>query len=243
MVALQMRRDADLNMSPQEGETTHSVQSGRRPRILLADSHVLFAEGYKSLLEPEFEVIGVVADGLHLVELTTELQPDLVILEVSMPQLSGFDAGEQIKRVRPEIKLIYLTAITNLNAAVQAFGCGASGYALKQSDIDQLRFAVRRVLNGELYVSPLLDREEIMMRLRLGTKSPVRPRITEREVQILRLLSKGKSMKEIADALAIKPGTVAFHKYKMMESLGLKTNTELINYAIRNNLLPSRFEG
>jgi DNA-binding NarL/FixJ family response regulator len=89
----------------------------------------------------------------------------------------------------------------------------------------------------------LLDREEIMMRLRLGTKSPVRPRITEREVQILRLLSKGKSMKEIADALAIKPGTVAFHKYKMMESLGLKTNTELINYAIRNNLLPSRFEG
>ena len=213
-----------------------------RARILIADNHVLFAEGCKGLLEPEFHVVGIVSDGCMLVKSATMLHPDIVILDVSMPQLNGLDAGEQIKTKRPGTKLIYVTMDSDLDVAAEAFRRGASGYLLKHGDTEELRTAVRRVLRGQSYVSSLLKKDEIMLRLRLGAKYHQRNAITGRQNEILQLLAEGKAMKEIAGMLQIKPGTVAFHKYRMMESLGIKTNAALLDYAIRHNILSRRHD-
>jgi DNA-binding NarL/FixJ family response regulator len=213
-----------------------------RMRILIADDHVLFAEGCKSLLEPEFHVVGIESDGRMLVKSAAVLQPDVVILDISMPQLNGLDAGEQIKTRRPNTKLIYLTVASDLDIAAEAFRRGASGYLLKHGDFEELRTAVRRVLRGASYVSSLLDREEIAMRLRFGAKHRTHGRVSDRQNEILQLLAQGKAMKEIAWLLHIKPGTVAFHKYRMMESLGIKTNAALINYAVRHRAVTKRSE-
>jgi DNA-binding NarL/FixJ family response regulator len=206
-------------------------------RILIADDHVLFAEGCKSLLELEFHVVGIVSDGRMLVKSAVMLQPDIVILGISMPGLNGLDAGEQIKAKRPGTKLIYLTMDSAPDIAAEAFRRGASGYLLKHGDIEELRTAVRRVLRGQSYLSPLLNKEEITMRLRLGAKYSARRKISDRQSEILQLLAEGKAMKEIAGVLQIKPGTVAFHKYQMMKSLGIKTNAALLNYAVRRHIL------
>ena len=207
-------------------------------RILIADDHVLFAEGCKNLLEPEFHVVGIVSDGCLLVKSAAMLQPDIVILDISMPLLNGLDAGAQIKAKRPGTKLIYVTMNSNPAIAAEAFRRGASGYLLKHGDTEELRTAVRRVLRGQSYLSSLLNKDEIMMHLRLGAK--YRRKISDRQSEILQLLAEGKAMKEIAGMLQIKPGTVAFHKYRMMESLGIKTNAGLIDYAVRRNILSKR---
>jgi DNA-binding NarL/FixJ family response regulator len=207
-------------------------------RILIADDHILFAEGCKSLLEPEFHVVGIVSDGRLLVKSAAMLQPDIVILEISMPQLNGLYAGEQITAKRPGTKLIYVTMNSDPAIAAEAFRRGASGYLLKHGDTEELRTAVRRVLRAQSYLSSLLNKEEIRMRLRLGAK--YRRKISDRQSEILQLLAEGRSMKEISGMLQIKPGTVAFHKYRMMESLGIKTNAGLLDYAVRRNILSKR---
>jgi DNA-binding NarL/FixJ family response regulator len=208
--------------------------TGHRTRILIADDHLLFAEGCKSLLEPEFHVVGIVSDGRMLVKSEAMLQPDIVILDISMPGLNGLDAGEQIKTKRRDTKLIYVTMDSDPDIAAEAFRRGASGYLLKHGDSGELRTAVRTVLRGQSYLSSLLNKEDIAMRVRLGAKYHQRKTITGRQIEILRLLAEGKAMKEIAWMLKIKPGTVAFHKYRMMESLGIKTNAALMDYAVRN---------
>jgi DNA-binding NarL/FixJ family response regulator len=211
-----------------------------RARILIADDHVLFAEGCKSLLEPEFDVVGIVSDGCTLVKSAAVLQPDIVILDISMPQLNGLDAGEQIKTKRRGTKLIYVTMDSDPDTAAEAFRRGASAYLLKHGDTEELRTAVRRVLRGQSYLSSLLNKEEITMLLRLGAKYRTRGRISDRQNEVLQLLAEGKAMKEIAGMLQIKPGTVAFHKYRMMESLGINTNAALLDYAVRHNILSKR---
>jgi DNA-binding NarL/FixJ family response regulator len=188
------------------------------------------------LLEPEFEVVKTVPDGRMLMQAIVQLQPDVVILEISMPELNGLDAGAMIKAERRNIKLVYVTVDSRPKVAAEAFRRGASGFVLKHGEAEEMRIAVRRAIRGEIYLSSLLDKEEVDMFRRLGTEFSDGDKMTLRQREILQLLVEGKSMKEAAFILAIRPGTVAFHKYSMMERLGIKTTAGLYEFAIRNNI-------
>ncbi len=213
------------------------MESRHRPKILIADDHVLIAEACKNLLEPEYEVVGVVSDGRALLQATAELKPDVVILDIAMPQLNGLDAGEQLKQKHRSVKLVYLTMNMGADVAAEAFRRGASGYVLKHCSADELIVAVRRVLRGESYLSPLITKDTVDFLLRSGAVYSEQKHISGRQSEVLQLLAEGKSMKEIAYILQLKPGTVAFHKYRIMEVLGIKTNAELIEYAISHHML------
>jgi DNA-binding NarL/FixJ family response regulator len=213
----------------------------RKPaaRLLIADDHKLVAEACKSLLEPEFEVVGVVTDGRSLLKVVAALKPDVVILDIGMPHLNGLDAGEQIKHKMPSVKLVFLTMNMTADVAAEAFRRGASAYVLKHSAAEELVTALRKVIQGESYLSPLIARETVTFLLNQGNSSGEEKRITKRQTEILQLLAEGMSMKEVANVLDLKPGTVAFHKYRMMETLGVKSNAELLEYAIKRQMTTS----
>jgi DNA-binding NarL/FixJ family response regulator len=208
-------------------------------RLLLADDHTLVAEACKSLLEPEFQVVGIVNDGRALLRAALECRPDAAVVDVGMPLLNGLDAGEQIKRHLPSVKLVYLTMVVAPEVAAEAFRRGASGYVLKSSAAEDLVTAIRRVLRGESYLSPEITRDTVNFLIRTGKSGPGEKRITKRQREVLQLLAEGKSMKEVAQVLNLKPGTVAFHKYRIMESLGVKTNAKLLQYAIKQHMIPA----
>lgn len=213
-----------------------SFFAGRRPRILIADDHRLIAEACKGLLEPEFDVVGIVPDGRALMEAIARLQPDVVILDISMPELNGLDAGTQVKAERRNIKLVYLTMDSRPRIAAEAFRRGASGFVLKHGPVEEMCIAVRRAIRGEYYLSSLLDKDEVDMHRRLGSEYSGCDNVSIRQREILQLLVEGKSMKEVAFILSIRPGTVAFHKYRMMEKLGIKTTAGLYEFAIKNDI-------
>lgn len=210
----------------------------RKPlaRVLIADDHRLVAETCKGTLEPEFEVVGVVTDGRSLVRAASSLKPDIVLLDIAMPQLNGLDAGEQIKTKMPKVKLVFLTMNSGADVAAEAFRRGASAYVLKQSAAEELLAALRRVVRGESYLSPLITRETVTHLLNRSSRESGEKEITARQSEILQLLAEGKSMKEAAALLELKAGTIAFHKYRMMQTLGLKTNAELLEYAIKRQM-------
>jgi DNA-binding NarL/FixJ family response regulator len=209
-----------------------------RPRILIADDHNLVAELCKRLLETEFDVVGVVVDGRALVRAAGELRPDVIVLDIAMPVLNGLDAGQQIKKSLPAVKLVYLTMNPDVEVAAEAFRRGAHGYLLKTCAAGELVLGVREVLRGKSYMSPALSRDTVNFLRRQG-KNLIREddRLTERQREVLQLLAEGKVMKEVADILSMSTRTVAFHKYRMMEVLGAKNNAELVRYAIRNHMV------
>ena len=215
------------------------MDARNKPRLLIADDHTLLAEACKDLLQPEFEIVGTVNNGRELLRIGAELKPDVVIVDVAMPQLNGLDAGEQIKRLNPSVKLIFLTMNLDPEVAAEAFRRGASGYVVKNSAAEELVSAIRRVLKGESYLSPFIPKDTI--RFLMSSRKPYEEekQITARQKEVLQLLAEGLSMKEIANTLNLKPGTVAFHKYRIMEVLGMKTNAELIQYAIKRHMIPS----
>jgi DNA-binding NarL/FixJ family response regulator len=212
------------------------MEPRHRARLLIADDHTLLAEACKTLLEPEFDVVGIVDNGRALLQLVSELKPEIVILDIAMPQLNGLDAGKQIKHLLPATKLVFLTMNMSPEVAAEAFRRGASAYVVKSSAASELVRAIRRALRSESYLSPDITKETVDFLLRSGTSQSLEKRLTPRQSEILHLLAEGMSMKEIAALLNLKPGTVAFHKYKMMETLGLKSNAELLQYAIRHHL-------
>src|SRR5205809_342003 len=212
------------------------MEHRHRARLLIADDHTLLAEACKSLLEPEFEVVGIADNGRTLLRLACDLKPEVVVLDIAMPQLNGLDAGDQIKHLFPTTKLVYLTMNMSPDIAAEAFRRGASGYIVKTSAAEELARAIRRALKSESYLSPLITKETVEFLLRRGSTAEEK-KITRRQSEILQLLAEGKSMKEVAGILNVKPGTVAFHKYRIMEILGLKTNAELLQYAIRHHLI------
>lgn len=215
----------------------HPMEHRHRARLLIADDHTLVAEACKNLLEPEFEVVGIVDNGRALVRKVCELKPEVVILDIAMPQLNGLDAGDHIKHLLPATKLVYLTMNMLPEVAAEAFRRGASGYVVKSSAAAELIAAVRRALRSESYLSPLITKETVDFLLRNGHSYAEEKRITRRQREVLQLLAEGMSMKEAANILQLKPGTVAFHKYRIMETLGLKTNAELLQYAIKHHLI------
>jgi DNA-binding NarL/FixJ family response regulator len=208
-------------------------------RLLIADDHRLVADACKSLLEPEFQVVGIVTDGRSLIHSAVELKPDIIILDIHMPHLNGLDAGGQVKQQLPAVKLVFLTMTNAADVAAEAFRRGGSAYVLKQSAGDELLLAVRKVNQGLSYLSPLVERETVSYLRRQQKKFDVEKRITQRQSEVLQLLAEGMSMKEVANIIDVTPATVAFHKYKMMEKLDIKTNAALLEYAIKRHMIPA----
>jgi DNA-binding NarL/FixJ family response regulator len=206
-------------------------------RILIADDHQLLADACKNLLEPEFLVVGVVTDGRDLEAAVAAYKPDIVLLDIYMPLLNGLDAGEQVKKKHRGVKLIFLTMTFAADIAAEAFRRGASGYVLKQSAGTEVLHAVRKVNRGESYLSPLLAKETVTFLLNKRQPLVKEKRITKRQSEILQLLASGLSMKQVASVIDVKPGTVAFHKYRMMETLNITTNAELLGYALKHQMI------
>jgi len=215
------------------------MEPRHRTRLLIADDHNLVAEACKSFLEPEFEVTGIVNDGRALLHAAAELKPDIVIIDIAMPLLNGLDAGEQVKEIVPAAKLVYLTMNMNPEVAAEAFRRGASAYLPKSTAAKELITAIREVRRGKSYLSPLITKDTVQFLLRSGKTIEMEKRLTARQREVLQLIAEGMSMKEVAYTLNLKPGTVAFHKYRIMTILGVKTNAELLQYAIKQHMIAS----
>lgn len=211
-----------------------------RPRILIADDHTLVADLCKRLLETEFEVVGIVSNGRALVRAVAETKPDVIVVDISMPILNGLDASVQARQIAPRLKVLFLTMNPDPKLAAEAFCRGASGYLLKTCASSEMITAVREVLRGHSYLSRALRKDEIdCLRWEHNKLAEEETHLTERQREVLQLIAEGKVMKEIADVLNMTTRTVAFHKYRIMETLGAKSNAELVRYAVRSHMIPA----
>jgi DNA-binding NarL/FixJ family response regulator len=209
----------------------------RPPRVLLADDHEILVDGLKSVLEPQYEVVGIALDGRALLEAAAKLQPDIIVLDIAMPELNGLDAARQIRQSMPKVKLIFLTVNKDPYIVKEAFRAGASAFLLKQSAALELTEAIRQVLRGGTYVTPRVSEGLSNISLRPPKDREHAPEPTPRQREVIQLLAEGRSMKQVAGALHITPRTVAEHKYKVMELLQLKTNSDLVQYAIKHGII------
>lgn len=210
----------------------------KRPRILVADDHTLVAELCKRLLEPEFDVVGIVCDGPALIRTAAELKPDLILVDIAMPVLNGLDAAQKVKRMLPAVKIIFLTMNNDSELTAEAFRRGASGYILKTSAATEVANSVRHVLRGNSYLSPNISKDALdLSRWEHKKFMDEKQRLTERQREVLQLLAEGKVMKEVGERLKMTPRTVAFHKYRIMEVLGAKSSADLVRYAVRNHMV------
>ena len=209
----------------------------KRPRVILADDHTLMLDALKTLLEPEFEVVGTFADGRDLVEGAPPLNPNVIVLDVGMPNMNGLIAGQRLKQAMPLVKLVYVTMNHDPDIAGEAFRLGASGYLLKQSAGVELLRAIREVVRGGFYVTPLMTKGMVGSFIQNFKQRKTSQSLTLRQKEVLQLLAEGRSMKEVAFVLNVSPRTVAFHKYTMMEHLQIKSSAELIEYAMRSSLV------
>jgi DNA-binding NarL/FixJ family response regulator len=209
-----------------------------RPRVLLADDHTIVTEGLKSILDPEFELVGTAEDGRALLAAAEELKPDVIVADITMPRLNGLDAVRALKKTNQHTKVVFLTMHSDPDLATEAFRVGASGYLLKQSAGDELITAIHTVLQGEVYVTPELKHEVLEAFMRAGS-DPDRTSVelTARQREVLQLVAEGHTMKEIASALNVSTRTVESHKYDVMEKLGIETTAELIQYAIKRGIV------
>ena len=214
------------------------MSAPHRPRVLLADDHLLVAEALKSLLAPEFELVGVVEDGRALVEAAARLRPDVIVADITMPQLNGIDALIQLRQGGDHVPVVFLTMHRDVTFARRALEAGASGFVLKHSAPAELVTAIRAALAGKTYLTPQLA-GEVLEAMKQGPERAADPiaSITPRQREVLQLLAEGRAAKEIASRLSISTRTVEFHKYQLMETLGLHTNAELIHFAIKHGLV------
>ena len=209
----------------------------KKPRLLLADDHTILVEGLKALLAPEFDVVATAGDGRAVLEAAKEYQPDIVLLDISMPGLNGIEAARRLKQSNPDAKLIVLTMHGDLSFVRAAFEAGASGYVLKQSAATELVTALREVDTGRRYISSLiLERlgTETLTFLRRPAK--ISGDLTTRQREVLQLLAEGHVRKEIAEILGVSVKTVEFHKQKITEKLGIHSDAALTAYAIRHGI-------
>jgi DNA-binding NarL/FixJ family response regulator len=209
----------------------------RRPRILLADDHQMLLDALKELLEPKYDVVGLVSDGRALLKVAEKLRPDIIVLDIAMPQLNGLDAGRQLKLSMPAVKLIFMTMNEDPYIVGEAFRVGASAFLLKQAAGLELNEAIERVLKGGTYVTPNAAKGLSDISLREPKNREHAPEPTARQREVIQLLAEGRTMKEIAHLLYITPRTVAAHKYTVMELLQLKTSAELVQYAIKHRII------
>jgi DNA-binding NarL/FixJ family response regulator len=209
----------------------------KRPRVILADDHTIILDALKNLLEPEFEVVGMFADGQALMEGALGLNPHVIVLDIGMPTMNGLNAGQRLKQSMPLVKLIYLTMNHDPDMAGEAFRLGASAYLLKNSAATELQSAIREVVRGGYYVTPLMTNGMVGSFVQNFKKRKSLSPLTLRQKEVLQLLAEGRSMKEVAFVLNVSPRTVAFHKYTMMEHLHIRSSAELIEYAMRSSIV------
>ncbi|MDG3002551.1 response regulator [Paludisphaera mucosa] len=209
-----------------------------RPTVLLADDHRILAEGVRGLLEPEFDLVAIVADGRALVEAAAELRPDAIVADISMPLLNGIDAIVQIRRAGVASRVVFLTMQRDVSYARRAMEAGASGYVLKHSAHDELIKALREALAGRTYVTPMIAGELLRSYREEGPRPADDPqRLTPRQREVLQLSAEGRSAKEVASLLSISTRTAEFHRARVMKAIGVRTTAELVQYAIRNGIL------
>ncbi len=211
-----------------------------RARVLLADDHQIVADGLRRLLEPEFEVVGSVEDGRALLTAVKELSPDVVVADISMPLLNGIEAALQLRKSGSKAKIIFLMMHPDVIYAMRAFDAGASGFVLKHSAASELVTAIRECLEGRTYITPLLSKELIEAyseRERQRKDTDPLNKLTPRQREVLQLLAEGRSAREIAAVLNVSRRTAEFHKYRMMDELGIRTSAGLIQFAIRHGVI------
>jgi DNA-binding NarL/FixJ family response regulator len=204
------------------------ADNGAKPRVLLVDDYILIREAITSVLAPSFKVIGV-GSGIELVEAMRELEPEIVLMEVSMPKVNGFDIARQLLVWWPNTKVIFVTTQDASYYMERAFSLGAKGYVLKHFPVSELTQAIQLVLSGQIYRPPFFES---------AAKSPDgEPKLSSRQITVLRLISEGKNNKQIGDELGISPRTAEFHKKAIMGKLALRTSAELTRYALANGLV------
>ena len=209
-----------------------------RARVLLADDHKIVSEGLRSLLEPEFELIRIVEDGRALVKAAKKLQPDVIVVDISLPLLNGIEAVRQLTKNKSRAKVVFLTMHSDVTYAARAFEAGATGFVLKHSAASELITAIREALLGRTYVTPQIA-GQWMQSSEKGfdhQQDPIQT-LTPRQREVLQLLAEGRSAAEAATILHLSRRTVEFHKYRLMDRLGIHTNAELIQYAIKHGIV------
>ncbi|MCU1337019.1 MAG: response regulator containing a CheY-like receiver domain and an DNA-binding domain [Bryobacterales bacterium] len=210
----------------------------KRTTVLLADDHAIVVEGLRRVLEPAFDVVGMVADGLALVKATEKLKPDVVVVDVSMPHLNGIDAARQIRATNQRTKIVFLSMHPDVVYASEALQAGGSAYVLKSSAGIEIVTAIREALRGGTFVTPAIDKGTLEAQIRRDQRSPDALRtLSPRRREVLQMVAEGRTTKEIAEILQISPRTVEFHRYRAMESLGLHTVAELVQYAIKHRMV------
>ncbi|HYP14116.1 MAG TPA: response regulator transcription factor [Bryobacteraceae bacterium] len=209
-----------------------------RPRTILADDHVLILEGLRTVIENACcDLISTVSDGRALVEVADQMKPDLIVLDIGMPYLNGIEAARQIRKADGRVKFIFLSMHADSDYVREAFRCGGSGYVLKSSAISELATAIRAVLEGHHYISPLVTRQSVSELLGEQGAKGFGKELTPRQREVLQLVAEGKQLKEIAANLNISVKTVEFHKASIMDALGVRTTAELTRYALERGLL------
>jgi DNA-binding NarL/FixJ family response regulator len=209
-----------------------------RTRVLLADDHRMVAEALKTVLSVEFDLVGVVEDGIALVEAARALRPDVIVADIGMPRLNGIDALTELKKDNKRVRVVFLTMHQDLAYARRALDAGALGYVLKHSAPTELSTAINAAMEGRTFVTPTLA-GELLQTLRREPRggSDAAGALTPRQREVLQLLAEGRSAKEIGSTLGISSRTVEFHKYQMMEILGAHNNAELIRFAIKHGIV------
>jgi len=204
---------------------------------MLADDHTILLEAFRKLLEPRFEIVGMVSDGRALLDSAPNLKPDVIVVDVGMPLMNGLEAGLRLKEMMPATKIIFLTMNDDPDLAVNAMRSGASGYLLKRSAAAELIHAIQLSLKGKTYVTPQIARG--MEKAFINNPNPKdrAKALTPRQREVVQLLAEGKSMKEVASVLNVTPRTVAFHKYRVMEELNLQSTAELVQFAMKSRIL------
>lgn len=209
-----------------------------KTRILIADDHTILTEGLRHMLEPEFDVVALVSDGVELIAAAQRYTPDIIISDVSMPMMNGIDATVQLRELGSTAKVIFLTMHRDVAYARRAMEAGAAGYLLKHSVSAELATAIREVLQGRTYVTPMIAGELLESYRDTGQSSGKQSqRLTTRQQEVLQLVAEGRSAKEVARALNISIRTAEAHKAKIMETLELGNTTELVQYAIRHGII------
>jgi DNA-binding NarL/FixJ family response regulator len=208
-----------------------------KARVIIADDHRLFAAGLDRLLSADYDVVAIVYDGTALLDEVRRLRPDLVVQDLSMPPANGIDIIRDIHQIDPKIKIVVVTMWDDPDLAAEAFRCGASAYVLKNCAVSELQDAVHLAMEQKSYVTPLIARGMIESLSKPAAAAQPEQQLTERQREVLRLLAEGKSMKEVAAALNLTVRTVAFHKYRMMHMLKIKSSAELVRFAVVQHIV------
>ncbi len=204
-------------------------------RILLADDHAIFVEGLRELLARKHDVVGVVSDGRELLTIGPALNPDIVVVDVGMPHLNGLDAAKRLIAILPKVKIVFLTMQSDPNLAAAAMTLGNVGFVLKSSSSSELLTAIDSVINNKPYITPLLRPEDWAVsfsRARQYSKD-----LSERQKDVIQLLAEGRAPKEVASELHLSEKTVMFHKYNVMHAFNLKSNADLVLFALKRGLI------